>query len=121
MEKKLEKFPSSRDICFLRESEKPVLKVLQTGRTVRIIEVLNQEKLKNELEQVCIAIHSGLKIEPNKKFKKGALCRISDGPGMGLTGKVIYTKENCRVIIEIETIGQSIIVNVDSNQLEIVK
>lgn len=93
--------------------------VLRTGRTARVIEVDNQDQLKHELQQVLRALHSGLKIDPYKALKTGTLCRIVSGPGMGLIGKVIKRSGKCRVILDVETIGQSITIEVDAEHVEI--
>lgn len=92
--------------------------VLYTGRTARIIAVDNQAQLKYELGQILHAIHSGLKIDPYKALQTGTLCRIVSGPGMGLTGKVIKRSGKCKVILDVETIGQSIIIEVDAEHVE---
>ncbi len=94
-------------------------KVLQTDRAVKIIDVKNQDKLKFELDQLLNAVKSELNIKPNKKFKRGTPCRVVDGPAMGLMGNVLRTKGNCYVILEVETISQSFIVEVDFNMVEI--
>ncbi|MFB3785828.1 MAG: transcription termination/antitermination protein NusG [bacterium] len=92
--------------------------VLHTGRTARIIAVDNQAQLKHELGQVLQAIHSGLKIDPYKALQTGTLCRIVSGPGMGLTGKVMKRRGLCKVILDVETIGQSITIEVDAEDVE---
>ncbi|MGC9330204.1 MAG: transcription termination/antitermination protein NusG, partial [Candidatus Hinthialibacter sp.] len=94
-------------------------KVLETGRTVRVIDVVDQEKFKMELGQVLQAVQSGMKIDPAKKYKRGTPCRIVDGPGLGMVGKVVRTKKGCSLVLEVETIGQSIVVEVDAAQVEI--
>ncbi|MBN2325911.1 MAG: hypothetical protein JXR73_02065 [Candidatus Omnitrophica bacterium] len=94
-------------------------KVLETGRTVRVIDVVDQEKFKMELNQILQAIQSGMKIDPAKKYKRGTPCRIVDGPGLGMIGKVVRTKKGCSLVLEVDSIGQSIVVEVDASHVEI--
>lgn len=116
--KRLTKVPLFPGYLFFGGENEERRAVLQTGRTARIIAVDNQDQLKQELQQVLQAIQSGLKIDPYKKLQTGALCRIVSGPGMGLIGKVIKRPGKCKVILDVETIGQSITIEVDAEHVQ---
>ncbi|MDX9753165.1 MAG: transcription termination/antitermination NusG family protein [bacterium] len=110
-------FPGYLFFAGEREERK---KVLETGRTANILGIDDHQKLAAELEQVYRALLSGLSINPCANIREGQLFRLISGPGMGLQGKVVTLTKKSRVVIEIESIGQSMMVEVDAEDLELV-
>jgi transcription antitermination factor NusG len=94
---------------------------LETGRIANVISILDQAKMANELEQVYLALQSGFTIDPCQHIIKGEKYRLTTGPGMGLEGKVIIVKKKSRIVIEVESIGQSIMMEVNAEDLAVVE
>ncbi len=108
---------------FFLQDEGTRLAVLQTGRTVRIIRVLDQEKLKSELVQVYQALKSGLKIDPFNDIVIGMPCQIVTGAGAGIRGTVIQKSDSLskqKVVLEISSINQSILLEVDASAIRVI-
>ncbi len=97
------------------------LSVLRTGRTARVIKVLDQEKIRNELKQIWLAVRAGVKVDPFEGLKEGKMCRVVSGSAMGLEGKIIRKSKNCKIAIEVTSVGQGIIVEVDANNIQLLE
>ncbi len=57
--------------------------------------------------------------EPVAYMTRGRRVRFADGPWSGLEGTVIRTKTGARVVVSVDLIRQSIAIEVDSGQLEL--
>ena len=91
---------------------------LQQNRFVaNILEVVEQEKLLKQLISVRDAISSGEAIEVLPFLEQGRPVLLTAGPLKGCEGIVVSLKGQARVIINVDMIGQSIAIEVDSTCL----
>jgi transcription antitermination factor NusG len=81
----------------------------------------------NNRESVCVPdgyiefLREGLrlgKIEPHSYLTAGKRVRITDGAMMGMEGVLVRRKNEFRVVITLEMIGQSVAVEIDIADLE---
>jgi len=92
--------------------------VLKTNRVANIIVVKNQKKLINELAAIEQAIKAGAELRPHKYIKKGQRCSVVSGPLQNLQGIVIKTKNTTRLVLQIDILGQSASLEVDTDLIE---
>ncbi len=91
---------------------------LKSGQIVRIIEVQDQARLLDELEQVRKAIEANPVLAACPAITQGTRVRITSGPFMGLEGIVATFKGQTRVMLNVNIIGQAIPVEAGMEMLE---
>jgi len=67
----------------------------------------------SELEGVRRAITSGADLQPWPFLKAGDPVEIAEGPFRGLTGRLITTKGDCRLILDISLLQRSVALTID--------
>jgi len=72
----------------------------------------------NELEQIRIALRSGMPIEPCDHLQEGDTVRVSRGPLSGLEGLFVRYRGPCRLIVSVATIQRSFAVEMDRSMVE---
>lgn len=91
---------------------------LMTHRAAQIIEIVNQEGLKDELRQVYRVMLSQEPVELYCGLKQGQRCRVTSGPLAGLEGVVLRQRDWCRIYVGVEVLGQSAELEIDPALLE---
>ncbi len=92
--------------------------VIQTNRVANIIEVPDQMSFLSELAQIEKALRAGVPISPHPYLKKGQWCRVVAGPLMGSEGIIQEIKNNVRLVLQIDLLGQAASVEIDVNLIE---
>lgn len=92
--------------------------ILQSGQTARILEVKDQIKFINEIEQIQKALGADPGLHACPAITTGMTVRITAGPFQGLEGIVIKAKGQARVILNVNMIGQGVEIEVDEKALE---
>lgn len=88
-------------------------KLYQTNHIARVIDVVDQENLLDELRNVRRVEESGSFLHPLTKITRGRRVRIIDGPLAGLEGTVKRVKgKNC-VVLNVDIIRQSVACEID--------
>ena len=90
----------------------------QTRRVAKILPVENQELLKAELRQIRWALESGEPVDLYPALREGSRCRIIGGAMRGLEGVVLRRRRISRLYIAVTMLGQSAVVEIDSDLLE---
>ena len=67
----------------------------------------------SELEGVRRAITSGADLQPWPFLKAGDLVEIVEGPFRGVTGRLLTTNGDCRLVLDISLIQRSAALNID--------
>jgi transcription antitermination factor NusG len=67
----------------------------------------------SELEGVRRATTSGADLQPWPFLKAGDLVEIAEGPFRGLTGRLLTTKGDCRLILDISLLQRSVALTID--------
>lgn len=91
---------------------------LRSNRVANIIVVNDQNRLREELMQLCRVLASGRSVELYPALQVGQRCRIVSGALKGVEGVVIRRGQRCRMYLAISTLGQSAVVEVDAAMLE---
>ena len=106
---------------FFCGGEENRLKVLKTNRVANIIEVIDQARLLSDLTPIEKAIRQQQPLLPHKYIKKGQLCRVIAGPLMGIEGIVVTVRQNTRLVMQVEMLGQATSVEIDMDMIELIK
>jgi transcription antitermination factor NusG len=106
-------------IFFLGEENERV-EVLRTNRVANIIEVKDQQKLLDELLQIEQALVAGAPLTPYKYIKTGQRCKVIAGPLLDLQGIVVTTKNETRLVLQIDMLGQAASVEIDIDMIELI-
>ncbi|MDO9541760.1 MAG: transcription termination/antitermination NusG family protein [Kiritimatiellia bacterium] len=108
-------FPGYVFACFRPEQR---ISVLQSGQIARILEVKDQIKFINEIEQIRKAIGADPGLQACPAISAGMTARITEGPFQGLEGIVVKFKGGTRVILNVDIIGQGVAIEIDEDVLE---
>lgn len=92
--------------------------VLQSGQIARILEVKDQIKFINEIEQIRKALGANPALQACPAITTGMTVRITAGPFQGLEGIVIKAKGCARVILNVDMIGRGAAIETDEDVLE---
>jgi len=100
---------------FVRIAPRDRLKVLQIAGVVRLVGFNGQPTPldDNEIEGMRNALRTGLRAEPYPYLRTGHQVEIMSGPLQGLRGKVIRKNHRFRVVLSVDLLQRSIVVDVD--------
>ena len=122
--KKVEE-PLFRSYLFVNISLSDYYKVLQVPGVVKFVNFENQPVPVPESQIIAIKhyindtdLHDDINYDD---FKEGELVRIKSGQMRDLIGRFIKIKGRHRVIIDIESVGQSLPINISRSNVEAVK
>jgi transcription antitermination factor NusG len=105
---------------FLRIALKERLRVLMIRSVVRLVGFngLPAALPYLEIEALRTGLTCPLRAEPHPFLKKGRRVRIKSGPFAGMEGVMVRRKSNFRVVLSLELLVRSIVVDIDSADLE---
>jgi transcription antitermination factor NusG len=83
-----------------------------------LIEVKDQQKLIEELEQIEQALRAGAPLAPHKYIRTGQVCRVIAGPLADLQGIIVKAKNATRLVLQIDMLGQAASVEIDADMIE---
>jgi transcription antitermination factor NusG len=104
---------------FFCGQEEQRIELLRTDRVANLIEVIDQQKLLDELSQIEQALRAGAPLAPHKYIKTGQKCRVVAGPLIDLQGVVVTTKNAARLVLQIDILGQASSVEIDIDMIEV--
>jgi hypothetical protein len=84
--------------------------VFRTGRVVNLVQVRNQKRFIDELDQVYHALELGMAVEPvttGEVLTPGTRIRVESGPMRGVTGSVIRVQGAHKLILSVEGLGRA--------------
>ncbi|MBD3315467.1 MAG: hypothetical protein GF344_06740 [Chitinivibrionales bacterium] len=84
--------------------------VFRTGRVVNLVEVRNQKRFIDELDQIYHALERGVAIEPltsTENLLPGTRIRVESGPMRGIVGSVIRVQGAHKLILSVEGLGRA--------------
>ena len=94
---------------------------LTTHRVANVIDVVDQEGLKNDLRRICRTVSSDVPVDVYPGIRRGRRCRVIRGSLRGLEGVVLRRRGVCRVYVAVEMLGQSAEVEIDPYLLETIE
>ena len=104
---------------FVRFDDKSRIDLLKSNYIVHILPVNNQRKFLHELAQIRKALRIDPTLNSEKEYEKGRPVRITTGPFCGIEGHIDAVKNSGKVMLNIDMIGQAVIVEVDMNYIEL--
>jgi transcription antitermination factor NusG len=104
---------------FLRGSVEEAYGADRTNRVVSIIPVKDQRRMDWELRNLYMAIVKGALPEPYRFLARGVRVRVRSGPFEGLEGVVEERSANGRLVLQVETLGQAVSLEIDVRLLEL--
>ena len=102
-------------VCYGEEQR---LVVLKSNLIARIIETEDQARLVHEMAQVRQALTVDPTLGAGAAFIAGKFVRVKGGPFQGLEGVVQQHRGATRLLLNVEMIGQAVILEVDRELLE---
>ena len=105
---------------FLRSDLSNRLEILNTPGVFFIVESAGHAcpVPEQEIEAVRAAAESGFKLEPHPYLESGERVRIRSGPLAGISGLVVESRNQHRVVISVELLRKAVAVAVDLENLE---
>lgn len=98
---------------FLKGTLNDAYQAARTKRVANILRVVKQEQIAWELHNLWLAISSGARLDPFPALKKGVRVEISSGPFRGIQGIVQEKARSNRLILQVETLGQAVGLELD--------
>lgn len=117
--KRMHLLPLFPGYVFVRIDFREHIRVLQVPGVVRLVSFHGQPAAMNdaEIEALRNALTLGLPAEPFPYLKAGHDVEILTGPLQGLRGRVLRKNSHFRVILSVDLLRRSIVVDVDGNDL----
>lgn len=103
---------------FFNATESQRYRVLATNRVAKTLYVHSQESLVLQLRYVYQVLCTGTEFEHLYGIQVGQWVRVVCGPLTGVEGCVVQKLAQTRLAINVNTLGQSVVVEVDGNWLE---
>jgi transcriptional antiterminator RfaH len=91
-----------------------VSKTLETNLVARVLPVEDQQQLHGDLVRVHCLVASGAPLSPEERLQPGAMVEITDGPLVGLEGKVLRRGKRLKFIVEVQLLQRGVSVEVES-------
>ncbi|MCS7015527.1 MAG: transcription termination/antitermination NusG family protein [Gemmatales bacterium] len=98
-------FPS---YIFVYGSSNARLAALKTNSIIRELDVPDQGELHEDLSQINALQQSELPFYPEPSLKPGVPIRVSAGPLLGLTGKVVSWRSPLRLMVEVRMLQRAV-------------
>ena len=94
------------------------LQLKQNRYVANVLDVVDQQKLLNQLIQIRLALAVGDVVEVLPFLEVGKRVRVTQGAMKGLEGLVLRIKGKTRVVVNVDMIRQAVAVEVDSAYLD---
>lgn len=105
---------------FLCGDEEDRLGALKTNRLANVLEVVDQDRLKDDLRHIYRIVASKEPVDLYPRLRRGCRCRVIKGTLAGLEGVVLRRRGPWRVYVGVEFLGQSAELEIDSMLLEVI-
>ena len=89
----------------------------QNRYTANVLEVVDQQRLVDQLRQLQLALQAGQWVEALPFLEAGRRVRVQAGPLRGLEGLIVRIKGQTRIVLNVDMIRESVAVEVDSSLL----
>jgi transcription antitermination factor NusG len=103
---------------FARIDDNQRLQMLKTNLLVRVLEPLKPRRMLRDLVMVRRALRVNPALRPAKPLEAGRPVRIVDGPFKNIEGVVSRMSGTMKVILNVEMIGQAVVVTAEREQVE---
>jgi transcription antitermination factor NusG len=106
---------------FLRGDVDEAYEADRTRRVAQIIRVVDQHKMDAELRNIHLALGVDAPLDPFPFLRAGVRVEVRDGPFRGLQGVVQDRSRLDRLILQVETLGQAVSLEIDGSLLDVVE
>jgi len=89
-----------------------------SNHIARVLEVKDQERLRTELNHIYQALAANALLSPCDFFSEGQRVRVTHGPLKDIEGVIDRKNGNCRLVLSVSSIGQSLSLNVEAEIVE---
>lgn len=103
---------------FLRGTREQAFAADRTRRLAQIIDVADQDRLAHELGQIRLALSREAELVPHRYLPAGTPAVVRAGPMKGLEGVVDGGGSPGRLVLQINTLGQAVGVELDASLVE---
>ncbi|MEE9405687.1 MAG: transcription termination/antitermination NusG family protein [Algisphaera sp.] len=111
--------PAFQGYVFVHACDQMAYEADRTRRLVQIITVHNQERIAQEIAGLEITLAAQPLAQTYPALKIGLAVRVVSGPMAGVHGIIASRSQAHRLFLNVETLGQSIGVEVDAQDLEV--
>ena len=94
--------------------------LLRSGYLVRTIDVVDQERLLDELHNIYLACQGGADLTLFPQLKRGRQVRVLRGPLAGVHGRISKRKEALRLVLNVSILGAAVATEVEMEDVELV-
>ncbi len=106
---------------FLCGGEEERYAALATHRVANVLPVVDQDRIRGELEQIRRIVASEQPVDLYPGLKVGRRCRVMRGALAGIEGVVLRRRGICHVYVGVEVLGQSAELEIDPSLLEVIE
>jgi transcriptional antiterminator RfaH len=106
---------------FLHGTVDDAYAVDRSGRIAQIILVPNQDLLDSELKSIHAALSINATLNPYPYLSAGVRVEVREGPLRGIQGVVAENGARDRLILQVQTLGQAVSVEIEASLLEVVE
>ncbi|MHC5007636.1 MAG: transcription termination/antitermination protein NusG [Planctomycetota bacterium] len=103
---------------FLRGPKEATYLAVATKRVASVINVADQQRFVQELEQIRLALDSGADLSPYPYLEVGRRARVKGGPFQGIEGLIEKFPRPDRLVLQIEALGRATCLEIDAGLLE---
>lgn len=93
-------------------------RAMATNHIARTIPVTDVDELARQLRQVDRALRAGEPLARSSRLVEGDAVRVVAGPLAGVEGVVRSWRSPLRVVLNVDILGQSVVVEVDADLIE---
>jgi transcription antitermination factor NusG len=105
---------------FMRGEQHDAYNADRAGRLAQILPVVNQRRLNEELKNIWFALANNADLAHQPFLRKGVRVEVRCGPLRGLHGVIEDRGKRNRLFLQVETLGRSVSLEVDSDLLDVV-
>lgn len=105
---------------FLRGDVDQAYEADRTHRVAQIIRVPDQQRMDQELRSIHIALSAEATLDPFPFLRNGVRVEVREGPFRGLQGIVQDRTRLDRLILQVETLGQAVSLEIDGSLLDLI-
>jgi transcription antitermination factor NusG len=103
---------------FFKADEFDRYKALRSNHIARVLDVGDEKRLVHELTQIQRIFVLGKAVFPYDFIQEGRMVRIKKGPMKDIEGIIIQKHNNCRLVLSVNSIMQSVSVEIDADNVE---
>lgn len=104
---------------FLHGSREDAFACDRTRRVAQIIDVPDQKRLAQELQNIRLALTSDQPIDPYPYLRAGVKVVVRSGPLQGMTGLVENRTRLDRLVLQVDVLGQACALEMDGALLDV--